>query len=110
MNSFKTVPTQMSIYNFQWLSLISKTCVHLRLKKPVSRNICIVRDIAKRGGEGAPPLVFSGPRGPKARQDQNSGGSTGNPHRSHEICAETGKKARQGPPEKQGPCDYQGLQ
>ena len=65
----------------------------------------------------APPLRFSGPRGPKDRESHNSGGSNRNPHRSHEICAETDKKARQGsrgpsdhlgPSEKQGPCDYQG--
>ena len=77
------------------------------------------RDVAKVGGEGVrpPPLGFSGLRGPKARESLNSGGSNRNHHRSHEICAETDKKARQGSrgpsdhlglPEKQGPCDYQG--
>ena len=68
------------------------------------------------GGGGAErvcaPLGFSGTCG----QARNSGRSNRNPHRCHEICAETDKKARQVrrgpydqlvPREKQGPCDYQ---
>ena len=54
------------------------------------------------------PWGAEGPRGPKHRQKQP------NPHRSHEICAETNKMTRQGSrdpsdhpgtPEKQGLCD-----
>ena len=49
-----------------------------------------------RGGGGTesvrPSLGFSGPRGSKAREGENSGGSNRNPHRSHEICAEIDKK------------------
>ena len=61
-------------------------------------------------------LGFSGTRGSMARECQNSGGGNRNLHISHEICAETDKKARQGsrgpsdhlvPREKQGPSDYQ---
>ena len=46
-------------------------------------------------GCAPPPRVFR-PRGPKARKGQNSGGSNRDLHRSHEICVETHKKARQG--------------
>ena len=69
------------------------------------------------GGRGCvPPWGFSGTRGSMARECQDSGGGNRNPHISHEICAETDKKARQGsrgpsdhlvPREKQGPSDYQ---
>ena len=68
------------------------------------------RDVAK-GGECVRPLGFPGPRGPKAREGQKPAGSNRNPHRSHEICAETDKKKKNtsgqlgpsdhlGPPEK----------
>ena len=73
-----------------------------------------------QGGGGAErvcaSLGFSGTRGPMTREDQDSGGGNRNPHISHEICAETDKKARQGsrgpsdhlvPREKQGLSDYQ---
>ena len=68
------------------------------------------------GGEGVClPVVFGDPRvdGPRV---QDSCGGNRNPHISHEICAETDKKTRQGsrgpsdhlvPREKQGPSDYQ---
>ena len=61
-------------------------------------------------------LGFSVTRGSMAREGQDSGGGSRNPHISHEICAETDKKARQGsrdpsdhlvPREKRGPSDYQ---
>ena len=63
--------------------------------------------VAKGGGdgEGAPSLGFSGPRRLKARECQISGGNNRNPYRSHEICAETDKKARQG---SRGPTDHLG--
>ena len=82
------------------------------------------------GGEGVcASLGFSGTRGPMAREGQDSGGGNRNPHISHEICAETDKKARQGswapltiwsreknrapltirgPPNCQGPYEYEG--
>ena len=40
-------------------------------------------------------LGFLGTRGPMAREGQDSGGGNRNPYRSHEICTETDKKARQ---------------
>ena len=52
-----------------------------------------------------PLLEVSGPRGPKAREGQNSGGSNRNPHRSHEMCAETDRKTCQG---SRGPSDHPG--
>ena len=64
------------------------------------------------------PLGFSGTRVSMAREGQDSGGGNRNPHISHEICAETDKKACQGsrdpsdhlvPRENQGPSDYQAL-
>ena len=49
------------------------------------------------GGEGVcASLRFSGTRGSMAREGQDSGGGNRNPHISHEICAETDNKARQG--------------
>ena len=68
------------------------------------------------GREGVCLPGVLGTRGPMAREGQDSGGGNRNPHISHEICAETDKKARQGsrgpsdhlvPREKQGPSDYQ---
>ena len=69
------------------------------------------KDVARGGGKRgcASPCGF---RAPEAREGQNSGGSNRNPHRRHELCAETDKKARQGsrdpsdhlgPPKKAGP-------
>ena len=88
-----------------------------RLTVAKARRDCS-KDVAGGGGLGGedvhPPCGF---RAPEAREGQNSGGSNRNPHRRHELCAETDKKARQGsrdpsdhlsPPKKQGPCDYQG--
>ena len=37
-------------------------------------------------------LGFSGPCGPKAREGQNSCEGIRNPHKGHEICAETHQK------------------
>ena len=76
------------------------------------------QDVAKGAGAErvCASLGFSGTRGSMVRECQDSGGGNRNPHISHEICAETDKKARQGsrgpsdhlvPREKQGPSDYQ---
>ena len=86
-----------------------------RLTVAKARRDCS-KDVAGGGGGGGgedvrPPCGF---RAPEAREGQNSGGSNRNPHRRHELCAETDKKARQGsrewdpsdhlgPPKKAGP-------
>ena len=61
--------------------------------------VCVV--VAGVRGRGYAPFGFSDPRGP----GQNSGRSNRNLLRSHEICAQTVKRARQGSrgPSKQGP-------
>ena len=85
-----------------------------RLTAAKARRDCS-KDVAGGGGEDVrPPCGF---RAPEAREGQNSGGSNRNPHRRHELCAATDKKARQGsrdpsdhldPPKKQGPSNCRG--
>ena len=63
------------------------------LSMPVSR------DVAKgEGRECAPTGVFVPPRAEGAAKAKTPAEATetGNPHRSHEICAETDEKARSG--------------
>ena len=65
-----------------------------RLTVAKARRDCS-KDVAGGGGgeDVRPPCGF---RAPEAREGQNSGGSNRSPHRRHELCAETDKKARQG--------------
>ena len=67
-------------------------------------NIWVCRDVAKEEAERVrAPLGAFGPPGSKVHESQNSGGSNRTPHRSHEICPETDKEARQG---SRGPSDH----
>ena len=81
-----------------------------RLRRRPTGALLLFKDVAKGvcvwwwrgcGGRGYAPFGFSDPRGP----GQNSGRSNRNLLRSHEICAQTVKRARQGSrgPSKQGP-------